>query len=433
MLNDVLQNELMAKYIRTEYERSGLTWAEFTEYYNEYLAENAWGQLKEGALRKRIQSYAGKVEELDENDTSIGAMTTVYNEDNEPVQTNGTLVLDKFPQLGDAKEMMDIIYKELNLDPEIFFVERTTVTSTTNKDGARVNVTIKRRKDVKQSISTLIERYEQRLEKMNSLPPIIKPTLSVSENNLAVFNLCDIHWNKMPATGYNNKYLDEFEASLYKAVVGSIEKSKALGSTKAIIVLGSDFFQTNDARGTTKRGTLVDHVLPYAQMYESGMVVLANIVKLIASEFPEVEAYYVLANHDETSAWHAVRELKHMFSQTEHLKIHTNFYPYNYITHGSSIIELVHENMKGSRGNTQITNLAREEFGKSRFAYSIGGHLHGRYFAKEDGGINVIGSKSPSDSDMWHTINGYLGNDRAIETYIFSEDSGLISNIIQVI
>ena len=135
--------------------------------------------------------------------------------------------------------------------------------------------------------------------------------------------------------------------------------------------------------------------------------------------------YYVMANHDEDSGWHVSRELKLLFKDSPSINIIVDSMPFHYIEWGSTLVELKHSNLKGGKAHSSMAVTAREAWGRTKYHYSVGGHLHGEYVTKEKDGLVAMGSRALSDTDEWHILNGYVGNLRGIQAYVISSIGGL--------
>lgn len=416
-----VKEALRLKLIR---ERDGLTWTELHERFSTdpSVPVDSWRKRierrAEKAERMHLEVEIGEPEQLPINEI----VSPSYElENGEITSASGTIFLEKY--MDDLNDILDIFYKKFKLDPLLY--EVTSFSPVTLKSGYKINVRFGKKRNAIFNDEQHAKLYAARLKKIADTltPSAVKVNLT---DNMAVINFCDVHWNKFPSKGFDKDYLDKFEKGLYDVVAELLLHIDLYKPSKVIVILGSDFFQTNDARGSTKKGTVVDAILPYYKMFDEGVRVLTTAVKMIADKYP-MDAYYVLANHDETSAWHAVREIQYAFSQYKHVNVFTEYYPFNYVEWGTNLIEITHENLKKGKASSSMPNLAREQWGRTKFHYSIGGHLHTDYFAKDSNGTMVYGSKAYSDVDMWHTVGGYTGNVRGMQAYVFHKEKGNIA------
>lgn len=324
---------------------------------------------------------------------------------------------------NDPSEASKFLFTKFKLDPNEFEVVGYRPTYISKTGQFRIQASFKRRLQGVYDESAVVARYTKLLEKIGSLD--FDEIIELDRDNVLVINLADIHWYKMPHIGYSSTYLEDFEEAVYEEVRKIMERAKHTPINRAILTIGHDFFQVNDSRGTTKKGTPVSNIPDYRTMFDTGVSTLANVMAMVAQKYV-VDAYYVMANHDEDASWHASRELKLMFRDVGSVNVIVDSNPYHYVEWGSTLIELVHENLKGGKSSSKMHVIASEAWGRTKYRYSIGGHLHGEYATKEANGIVTMGSRALSDSDSWHVLNGYVGNLRGLQAYVFNKDEGLI-------
>lgn len=382
------------------------------------------------ALRKQVERKKNKVpysevaEGVLEPSSFSNERTITYEVDgDETVSATGTVYLDeKLDQRSDAKKLILALFDEFNLDPKRYEIKKYTPSYV--KGRFKVWARFEKRNYNPYDEEEVIERYEKLLQSIGSLKlPTVR---KIDVDNILVINLADVHWNKLPFMGFDGDYLANFEQMIYDKVSEIVMHSKSMPISRAVITIGHDFFQTNDGRGTTKKGTSVSNVMEYKDMFDYGVRILANAVNLVAQHYI-VDAYYVLANHDNDAGWHAARELKLLFKNTQHINVIADKTPFHYIEWGNTLIELVHENLVSGKGRSSMTIVAREAWGRTKYHYSIGGHLHGEFTTREGNGIVTMGSRALSDTDEWHYLNGYLGNIRGVQSYVFNKDNGHVA------
>lgn len=326
--------------------------------------------------------------------------------------------------LSSYDDVAKLLFSTFKLPQEEFEIVSYKPSYSQKGKNFKIQATFKRRAKSVYDESAVIARYTKTLEKIGTYD--VPEVVEIDRDNLLVINLVDVHWNKLPFLGFDSDYFEKFEEMIYDRIRYLLHLSRATPIARVVITIGHDFFQTNDGRGTTKKGTPVSHVLEYEDMYDIGVRILANCVA-IASKNHVVDAYYVLANHDADVSWHASREIKLMFSKSPSVNVIADKLPFHYIEWGSSLIELVHENLKSGSPSTKMHVTAREAWGRTKYHYSIGGHLHGEFMTREKDGVTSMGSRALSDTDKWHYLEGYLSNIRGLQGYVFNKNEGLIA------
>lgn len=408
----------------------GWSWKEMYAYYLglDFSFAEKLSPKDIDAFRKQIERKKNKVNFSSpeavlqgSNDKSIS-----YDfEGGEMTSASGTVYLNtEFATTEDLKVLLQELFKEFKLSDEEFDLVKYNPSLVNNK--FKVTAKFEKKTPTVVDERSVVERYTRTLQSIGS---IALPRINMTDaHNLLVINLADIHWNKLPYVGFNEDYLNDYEQIIYDSVHKVIERARLLRIDRAVVTLGHDFFQTNDSKGRTKKGTDVSHITDYFDMFESGMRILGNILYMIGKHYI-TDCYYVLANHDADSGWHASRELKLMYSKSPTVNVFVDKLPFRHIEWGSTLVELIHQNTKRSKSSSKMAVTAREAWGRTKYHYSVGGHLHGEYATKEQDGVVAFGSRALTDTDEWHYIEGYLGNIRGLQAYVFNDEEGLIATL----
>lgn len=393
--------------------------------------------LEVDALRKHVERKKNRPQyeevvgnAIGEAKISLNDMSIAYKlVDDEISEASGSIDLqedevENGEVFKDPKAVSKLIFDKFHLDPAEYELVGFKPTYSSGNKRFKIQASFKRRIPSFYDEPYVVERYTKILEGIGKVT--LPHNVEVDRDNIMVINLADVHWNKMPHKGFDSTYLERFEQMIYDELYQILDRVKYLPISRVALTLGHDFFQTNDGRGTTKKGTPVSHIMEYKDMFDMGVRILGNCIAIVGQHYI-VDAYYVLANHDEDASWHATRELKIAFRDSKGINIIVDKDPCHYIEWGSTLIELVHENLNGGRSASKMHVIASEAWGRTKYRYSIGGHLHGEYMIKEGSGVVTMGSRALSDSDNWHVLQGYVANLRGLQAYIFNKDSGLIS------
>lgn len=403
------------------------SWKEMYAYYFGTGNATEVSDKDADALRKQVERKKNKVQHIENADkvlepSTIATDKTISYElsGDEIASASGTVYLDGDADLvTDSKRLVEALFTEFNLDEEQYEITKYTPSFINGK--FKVLARFEKRKNHVYNEASVVARYTDILANIGAVHAT--PVHVIDQDNILVINLADVHFNKMPYFGYSSTYLEEFEAMVYASIDAIMEDASKFPINRAVITIGHDFFQIDNPQGTTKKGTPVSHVLPYEDMFDIGVRILATCVYKVQRKYV-TDCHYVLANHDSTAGWHASRELKVMFREVPHVNFVVDKNPFHYVEWGSTLIELTHANLKGGRSHTNMSVVAREAWGRTKYHYSIGGHLHGEYATKESGGVVAFGSRALSDTDEWHYLNGYLANIRGIQAYVFNKTKG---------
>jgi hypothetical protein len=98
-----------------------------------------------------------------------------------------------------------------------------------------------------------------------------------------------------------------------------------------------------------------------------------------------------------------------------------------YVEFGRCMVLLTHGD-KGKREDYPLL-MATEQpamFGRTLYREAHTGHLH-QTKVQEYHGVRVRILPSLAGADAWHAENGYVGNIRAAEAFVWSADEGLVA------
>ena len=394
------------------------SWKQMYAYYFGMGVERAdeVNLLDADALRKQVERKKDKnphfKEALKVGDSHQGLLPTnstiSYDlEDDEVTSASGTIVLSE-PEVGanellsSSEKLVKTLFEHFNLDRRYY--ELVKYTPSVSKDSFKVWAKFQKKTSTVYDEEAVVKRYTNMLETIGSVKTA--KIHDTGEENILVINFADIHWNKMPHSGFDDDYLSNFEQMIYDSLAKILHRARNTPISRAVFTLAHDFFQTNDSKGGTKKGTPVSHILEYRDMFDRGARILANCVAMVGRQYI-TDCYYVMANHDEDSGWHVSRELKLLFKNSPTINVIVDSAPFHYIEWGNTLIELKHSNLRRNKPKTNMSVTAREAWGRTKYHYSMGGHIHGEYTTKEADGVVAMGSRALSDTDTWHMLEGF--------------------------
>lgn len=429
-----------AKQLEEMRQANNWSWKQMYAYYFGMGVERAEevNPLDADALRKQVErkklrnphfKEAVKVGKSHEGVLPTNSTISYDLQDDEIISASGTIMLaneDDTPTtrelLTSSETLVKTLFEHFNLDRRHY--ELVKYTPSVSPTGFKVWAKFQKKASTVYDEEMVVQRYTNLLESIGSIKTAkINDT---GEENILVINFADIHWNKMPHSGFDADYLAKFEQMIYDSLAKILHRSRNMPISRAVFTLAHDFFQTNDSKGGTKKGTPVSHIMEYRDMFDTGARILANCVAMVGRQYI-TDCYYIMANHDEDSGWHVSRELKLLFKQSPTINVIVDSAPFHYIEWGNTLIELKHNNLRRNKPKTTMSVTAREAWGRTKYHYSMGGHIHGEYTTKEADGVVAMGSRALSDTDSWHMLEGFSTNLRGIQSYVFNKDEGLVA------
>jgi DNA repair exonuclease SbcCD nuclease subunit len=156
--------------------------------------------------------------------------------------------------------------------------------------------------------------------------------------------------------------------------------------------------------------------------------VIETIKKLLKIAPVMVMAIY--GNHDTLSSWHLADSIECYFHDNPDVKVQNDPTYRKYYEYGRNMIMFTHGD-KGKRDDYPALMAAERSamFGRTQFREVHCGHTHETKMEEYHGvRVRILPALCPADS--WHAENGYVGNLRNAEAYIWNKNEGLIGTAI---
>ena len=250
--------------------------------------------------------------------------------------------------------------------------------------------------------------------------------------NMLEVNLIDHHFGKMawsPETGYPNYDIHIAESVFWRGFHAIIERTKGTKFEEIYFVLGNDLFNSDDAQGRTTEGTQVSTDARFYKTFSAVRTVAIKAIELLR-EIAPVRVIMVSGNHDKLSVWHLGDSLECYFHKYADVKIDNSPRYYKYYEFGQVMLMYTHGD-KGKKKDFPLM-MATEQpdmFGRTRYREVHIGHTHTETSVESHG--VVVRTLSPlCPPDKWHADNGYVGNIRRTQAFLYNKNEGLIGIVI---
>ena len=192
-----------------------------------------------------------------------------------------------------------------------------------------------------------------------------------------------------------------------------------------------DLFHYDSPAGTTTSGTPLERDGRLQKMIEVGTDSLIGVIDDAAGVGP-ADVVVVNGNHDETLTWAFHRLLVERYQGRGRVRIDEKFTPRKYLESGLTLLGFVHGH-KARRKLPQLMAIeAAQAWARCPYREIHTGHLHhqaaewSRPIETLDGVlVRVAPSLGPADD--YHAVNGWLGQRRAMELFIYDEAGGLVA------
>jgi hypothetical protein len=256
--------------------------------------------------------------------------------------------------------------------------------------------------------------------------PIERP-VQASGNMLEV-NIPDVHFGKLAwpvETGYE-PYDTKIAAVTYlRAVNTLVDRVSGYKFDQIVYVVGNDIFNSDDLESRTTKGTVVTTDGRYHKTFYKVRHTITETIELLRKIAP-VKVIMVPGNHDNLSVWHLGDSLECTFAKYPDVEIDNVPKYRKYHRFGNVMLMLTHGD-KGKRTDYPLLMATEqpEMFGATKYREAHTGHTHMTKLDEQHGvRVRVLPALCPPDD--WHSENGFVGNLRNAEAYIWNKDEGLI-------
>jgi hypothetical protein len=176
----------------------------------------------------------------------------------------------------------------------------------------------------------------------------------------------------------------------------------------------------------TTRGTPQDVDSRFQKSFVEGRRMLCRLIDRLLEVAP-VHVPVVPGNHDELSAWHLGHALECYYHKTKYVTVDNAPTLRKYFEYGATMLMLTHGD-KGKAANYPLLMATErpEMFGRTKFREAHIGHWHGTKL-QEWNGVRCRTLSSLSGVDAWHAGQGFIGNLRSAEAFVWEKREGLVT------
>lgn len=295
----------------------------------------------------------------------------------------------------------------------------------------QVKVWLKRKisKHITDAAEALIERMK---EHAPIYPQYEGVTLEeIDDPHMLELSMPDIHvgklaWSAETGSNYDLKIAIQDVKLAARKLLNS---AHGYNIEKILIPVGNDYYQMNNAQGTTAKGTPVDCDGRMAKIFDAGCMLMVEIIDM-CMEIAPVEVIWVPGNHDPDTSRFMARFLEAWYHNTKRVTVDATPPSRKAILYGPTLIGFTHGDKEPHRDLPAImAGQWPDLWAKAKFRHWHLGHLHkkkelhskiGDTYAA---GVEIRHLPSLSGTDAWHTEQGYSAN-RAAEAYLYSATRG---------
>lgn len=291
----------------------------------------------------------------------------------------------------------------------------------------QVKATLRRRNDVI-AVSAEIQSLKEQAKLSAPAPKPIKRSTKPASKMLEVA-LFDPHFGKLAwgaETGGPNYDTNITEMMYRRAFETLLERASGHDYSLILFPIGNDLLHSDNLEGRTTKGTYVSTDGRFQKTFTTVRKLMVECIERLRQIAP-VRVVVVPGNHDTVSAWCLGDSLECYFHNYGDVAVDNSPKARKYVHYGQTLLLFTHGD-KGKRVGYPLlmANEERELFGQTRFHEIHTGHLHTTKLEEQHGvRVRILPSLSPADA--WHAENGFVGNQRNAEAFVWDKEEGLVA------
>ncbi len=196
-----------------------------------------------------------------------------------------------------------------------------------------------------------------------------------------------------------------------------------------LLVVGNDLLNADNLGNSTTAGTVVTTDVRFHKTFATVRNMMIETVQRLM-ELAPVHVIMVPGNHDKLSVWHLGDSLECYFHEEERMTIDNSPKLRKYYEFGRVMLMFTHGD-KGKRNDYPLLMATEqpEMFGRTEFREVHCGHTH-QVKLDEQHGVRVRVLPALCAADDWHAEQGFVGNLKSAEAYIWNKEEGLVGTAV---
>lgn len=279
----------------------------------------------------------------------------------------------------------------------------------------------------KKEIEALKEQMRLSATIVPSIPHFDKPTGNVLELCLPDTHFGKVAWAQQ--TGYED-YDVKIAQKVYEQAIGSIlARVEPYKFDKILFVIGNDVFNSDSTNGQTFGGTQVESDSRYHRTFKVVREVMVDTIERLRLIAP-VDVVVIAGNHDKMTAWHLGDSIECYFHGYQDVNVDNSPKSRKYYKWGKVMLTFAHgDHVKRDKFAKLIASEQPKMWGETVFREVHTGDKH-QSRVEEEFGFRFRILPSLSGTDAWHSENGFVGNLRQAEAFVWNNEEGLLGTAI---
>lgn len=253
----------------------------------------------------------------------------------------------------------------------------------------------------------------------------------IVSNSIGLINLFDAHIDKVCIVDntHTNSSIDYNIEHFKRAFVALF--SKCLSAEKVIFPIGNDFFNANDEKNTTVKGTPQDSLFDWKDSFSKGVELIRWCVDYMLQAGKPVDLITVYSNHDSTKLFYLSKCIELIYASNENVNIDLQGVQRKYNIYGANLFGFAHGDKEKTAALPLLmaTERRKDWANVSNCFWFLGDKHHEKTFMFKKSldmpSVEVHWLRAVATSDNWHYQSGYIGIPKTAYCYIFDKKHGL--------
>lgn len=421
-----------------EIENGRATWRDMENLrldYLDVLPHYASDTLRRGSLLYREFLQNGLITATDENSVKIDNIDT--NEIPKVVEykTDGTITSQNMIILKpeEIKDKNKLLLKH-GYDPEVFDLisaKSSVWQSGKDKEGNIKNLVsskiVIKPKEVPtgfnedfflNTLNKIAKEYENPNSKLKNTE--FSKNIEKKNGECLILSFNDLHWGRYSSDcNTNYKYNNDIN-DVINQIVRKFENDRF---EKVVILLGSDFFNSDCYGVTTLHKNKQDNSMNFKDTFTTGLKLCVNIITRIKLELCEnIEVFFVPGNHGENEDFMLGKCVEAFFNNDNKVIVYADKDNRKYTRFYRNLIGFTH----GDREKNNLGNIMAVEnpidWGITSNRFWITGHIHSqKEVIVEGNGVTIYSCPSLAYYDDYTKSKGYSGK-RKLMSFVLNHN-----------
>lgn len=232
------------------------------------------------------------------------------------------------------------------------------------------------------------------------------------------FHLGLLAWKEESGENYNIKIAVEQAEKSLMDIISRVDTVEQI-----VYPCGSDFFNADDEKGMTNRGTPQTMDNRWQKIFRKGCEYNVWAIDNLLKKTNDVQVMYINSNHDAKMSYLLILWLDAYYRNDKRVTVNISPYPRQYIKWGDCGICYLHTLPK-KRIDKIFQVEAPKLWGETKYREIHIGHLHHEELI-EHMGVKVRMISPMTASSDWSTRQGYIGSIRQIQAFMWHKKLGL--------